>query len=587
MRLVTVFLALIASTISLSSDVIGDEVELAHALIAEKTGKEVRLSPLPEGCQFSEPWQLWLCQPQASDPARTPDPAAYQRAVEAIRSSSGALLIPNSSTRRLMVFDSHTGDLIDDRFIELDPDSGTVIHAILRPQGDILISDQLRNVVHRYTPQGDYLGPFAPIGGPNTTIMQNIRGMSLRPNGNLLVTVAGNANANSIVEFGPDGTYLGTFITPGSGGLNSPFDIYLREGTDWLVSSINTNQVLRYDVVDELPLGEFATISSFPQQIVQTESGNVLVANFSGTAGVHEFAADGSPIGVYSPKEVGGNRGVYPLGNGNILTSSGSGVFEINREGELVEVKYEGASRFIQWASLYDRLELDVTVGLVPDECGVEREIAILANTEVTFCYTVTNNTDGQLTQHDLEDSEFGTILDGFAFGLDSGESTSVTESAFVFESRLAVAEWTAYNIGPLDINQAIAAARVNVEPASVRLRKTVGLEQNVCASDSFLVVDPGTTVTFCFQIENTGPGTLTRHDLEDDLLGVILDTEELDLAAGESLFITRSATINEETWASATWTAYNPGPNDIATSSSSALVVFSEDIFADRFEDE
>jgi hypothetical protein len=35
--------------------------------------------------------------------------------------------------------------------------------------------------------------------------MQNIRGIALRPNGNLLVSVGAGANANSIAEFDTSG----------------------------------------------------------------------------------------------------------------------------------------------------------------------------------------------------------------------------------------------------------------------------------------------------------------------------------------------------------------------------------------------
>jgi hypothetical protein len=54
-------------------------------------------------------------------------------------------------------------------------------------------------------------------------------------------------------------------------------------------------------------------------------------------------------IDVYNPAAVGGNRGVYELGNGSILTTNGSGVHEIDRLGNLVETKIGSVSaRFIE-----------------------------------------------------------------------------------------------------------------------------------------------------------------------------------------------------------------------------------------------
>ena len=83
----------------------------------------------------------------------------------------------------------------------------------------------------------------------------------MRPNGNLLVAVQSGANGNSVAEFDTSGNYLGNFVAIGSGGLDGPFDVYPRT-TDWLVPSINTDNVLRYDVAGA-PLGVFApSISS-------------------------------------------------------------------------------------------------------------------------------------------------------------------------------------------------------------------------------------------------------------------------------------------------------------------------------------
>ncbi|MCB1036695.1 MAG: IPTL-CTERM sorting domain-containing protein, partial [Acidobacteria bacterium] len=89
---------------------------------------------------------------------------------------------------------------------------------------------------------------------------------------------------------------------------------------------------------------------TFPEQISQIASGNVLVANFSGTQeGVVELDPAGMVVGTYDPASLGGYRGAYELPNGNILTTNGSGVHEIDRSGNLVETKISGVSaRFIE-----------------------------------------------------------------------------------------------------------------------------------------------------------------------------------------------------------------------------------------------
>ena len=97
-------------------------------------------------------------------------------------------------------------------------------------------------------------------------------------------------------------------------------------------------------------MANFSAIDTFPEQIVVTGGGNVLVGNFSGSQeGVVEYSSAGSLIGIYDPASLGGYRGVYELGNGNILTTNGSGVHEIDRSGNLVSTKISGVSaRFIE-----------------------------------------------------------------------------------------------------------------------------------------------------------------------------------------------------------------------------------------------
>jgi hypothetical protein len=72
---------------------------------------------------------------------------------------------------------------------------------------------------------------------------------------------------------------------------------------------------------------------------------------------VLEYTADGTFIGRYNPAALGGYRGVYALSNGNILTTNGNGVHEIDRTGSLVETKISGIqARFIEYVMVTWRL---------------------------------------------------------------------------------------------------------------------------------------------------------------------------------------------------------------------------------------
>lgn len=280
-----------------------------------------------------------------------PDPAAHQQALGMLP-DTGLLLIPESTNDRVMAFDPTTGDLIDPDFVPADPDNlSTPIHAILSADGaSILVSDQIDDVVQQYDLAGTYIGIFAPAGGPDTSILDNIRGISLRPNGNLLVSVGGGANDDAIAEFDTAGNFLGNFVANGAGGLDSPFDVFERVSGTFLVGGINSDTLHEYDASGGA-LPDFAPLDTFPEQIYETASGNVLIGNFSGSQeGVVELDAAGAVVGVYDPASLGGYRGAYELPNGNILTTNGGGVHEIDRAGNLVETKIASVSaRFIEF----------------------------------------------------------------------------------------------------------------------------------------------------------------------------------------------------------------------------------------------
>lgn len=213
------------------------------------------------------------------------------------------------------------------------------------------------------------------------------------------------------------------------------------------------------------------------------------------------------------------------------------------------------------------------TVGIDPGVCATESEISVGPGTEVTYCYEVENTSFHTLSRHDLDDSDLGNILTAFPYNLVPGGSAFLTQTATITQTTTNTATWTAYNLGPTDVTTATAEATVTVIPPSISLVKTVGLDPNECATESELAVDPGTEVTYCYEVENTGLTMLTRHDLDDSQLGGILNDFTYSLAPGASAFITQTATITQTTTNTATWTAYNPGPTNVVTATAEAIV--------------
>lgn len=287
-------------------------------------------------------------QGQAPSPIISPQPI-----IGGAIPAGGVLLIPESTNDRIMAFDPVTGNLLDADFIPSDPTHlATPINAILSADGQsILVSDQINDVVQEYDLNGNYVGVFAPAGGANVAILDNIRGITLHTNGNLLVTVGGGANADAVAEFDTNGNYLGNFVANGGGGLISPFDVHLI-GANYFVGGITSDAIHRYDLNGNA-VPNLAAINTFPEQITSAGNGNILVGNFSGTQeGIVEYTPAGAVAGLYNPPGLGGYRGVYELPNNNLLITNGSGVYEIDRAGNLVDTKISGVSaRFIEYVA--------------------------------------------------------------------------------------------------------------------------------------------------------------------------------------------------------------------------------------------
>ena len=253
-----------------------------------------------------------------------------RRRAPANAAGTGLLLVPDSTSDRVMAFDPITGNLVDADFVPADPTNlATPKSAILSASGTgVLVADQIDDVVQEYDLDGNYVRVFAPAGGVNNAILDNILGIDLRPNGNLLVPVASGANPGLRRRVRhqrqlPRQLHRQRRRRPGQCLRR------LAAGDRLAGPSIDSDNVLRYDSTGA-PLGVFAPALSFGEQI----NGPATATSWSPTSatpntGVMEFTPAGALVGVYSV--VTGNRGVYELPNGNILTSNGSGVHEIDR----------------------------------------------------------------------------------------------------------------------------------------------------------------------------------------------------------------------------------------------------------------
>ena len=109
----------------------------------------------------------------------------------------------------------------------------------------------------------------------------------------------------------------------------------------------------------------------------------------------------------------------------------------------------------------------------------------------------------------------------------------------------------------------------------SIALTKTVGTDPASCATTTSISADYGSTVYYCYTVENTGNVTLTHHTVTDSVLGTVLGPGFVyNLASSASAFITESYVLMTDTITNdALWTAYISGTNTVATATASATV--------------
>jgi hypothetical protein len=114
-------------------------------------------------------------------------------------------------------------------------------------------------------------------------------------------------------------------------------------------------------------------------------------------------------------------------------------------------------------------------------------------------------------------------------------------------------------------------------QTADITLTKTVGTDPNVCSSSDTLIVDMGTTVYYCYTVENIGSATVSIHTLEDDQLGPIL-TDFMDvLPPGGMVSVTAASVASSSIINTATWSVRtNPTAPilDMAVDTASVIVV-------------
>ncbi len=261
--------------------------------------------------------------------------AAGAAALIAGTASAQFLLIPDSLSDTVGMYDpfdgTYLGVLIDGSGMFSTP-----VNAVPGPDGLIYVSDQIEDTVYRFNMDGSFFDVFADASDG----LNNIRGIDFY-NGNLYVT----SGDDYVAAFDGPHSRLPDFINDGS----DPFDILFLDDGSALLADIqgSTDNVRLYNPDGTLNSVLFTV--NFPEQISVDSKlpGGFLNASFSGDT-VTDFDADGSIYGTWFFND---GRGVFRLGNGNLLLTAGDGVWEMDPStGNLLENENPGVSgRFIEY----------------------------------------------------------------------------------------------------------------------------------------------------------------------------------------------------------------------------------------------
>lgn len=224
-------------------------------------------------------------------------------------------------------------------------------------------------------------------------------------------------------------------------------------------------------------------------------------------------------------------------------------------------------------------ITVEKTVGTDVNTCAATANITVPYGTDVTYCYTVQNTGDITLTNHTVVDDVLGTLVSNLAYPLAPTASAFFTATVSSLTSSVTnVVTWTASIPNTPISAAATSSASVTVLPPpqlTIAVTKTVGTDPTTCATTDTLTVPAGTTVYYCYQVENTGNVTYTTHTVVDDVLGPLATNLPYDLTPGATYWFTDDYTISQTSVTNVmTWTAFTAlGQNASGTASATVSV--------------
>ncbi len=257
----------------------------------------------------------------------------------ALLESTGILLAASDLDGTISAYDALDGRLVDPEFIPASLTGNVPIAIAFDPLGRRILTLQSGDRIRQISLDTFEAAPFAPDPADVGLFFDDGVDLEVLPDGHVLVTSRAGANPAAVAEFDADGNFVRSRIDNGSGGLQSPERLLIREN-ELLVSDPAVQAILRFDLATGAPLGLFSNVNPLPLGLAGAVNGNVIVAcNVGAQRGILEFSPAGELVGHYTPADLSFFRAVFELANGNILVTASRGLTEIDRNGRIVALR--------------------------------------------------------------------------------------------------------------------------------------------------------------------------------------------------------------------------------------------------------
>jgi CSLREA domain-containing protein len=196
----------------------------------------------------------------------------------------GDVFLADFALDRPLQLEANTGDNV--RTFPATPSLDGAADALVGPDGLLYVSGYLSDTVVRYDPaDGSFVDTFVTAGSGG---LNNATGMVFAPDGSLLVA---GYESDSIERYDAEtGAHLGTFAAPGTGGLDAPIAMTYGPDGNLYVANWLGRRVIRFDPDDGTLLGTFASgVAVQPTEIVFGPDGDLyLVGRNQGRLDRHD-----------------------------------------------------------------------------------------------------------------------------------------------------------------------------------------------------------------------------------------------------------------------------------------------------------